>query len=403
MLKRIKSTDNPTNLLKLVFIGIIFFFVFLNISTVTCVAATSPSDGATWKTCVSTKIFEILPTTQGNSVIVTTSSRAYHISSENGVLLDNTTRDDSYANNKEKVSYDGLYVVWGSWNVNNFEFQSLTDDHTEREWKYPLGQTLTDIEISADSSTIAVASYDNDLHLLTRSGYLLWKRIGKSFVRQIRITSDGSRIATLSQNGNISYFSRNEGYLWETAPGSPVIDFSLSQNGRFIILGLANQSVYVLNDDAKPLFEVKLDSTAKYVSVSNTGKQFAVVLGNNTILFFNQSQTPTWALSSDIPISAVTLIQEKVISGDISGCVYAFDNTSVFRVPYSGSNSPAVGKKPTSTTITTSSTIIPKSTIIPSKNSGITIPENGLEFFYYFLIGILSIGILYEGWKASKR
>lgn len=403
MQKRIRSSDNPRYSLKLTFIGIIFFFVLLNISPGTCVAASSLSDGATWKSCFSTKIFEILPTPQGNSIIITTSSRAYLLSSENGALLDNITRNDTYDNNKKKVSYDGSYVVWGSWNYNNFEFQSLTDDHAETGWKYPLGQTLTDIEISADSSTIAVASYDNDLHLLTRSGYLLWKKIGTSFFRQIHVSSDGSRIAALSQNGNISFFSRKEGYLWDIAPGSPVMDFSLSQNGRFFIFGLADQSIHVLNDDAKNVIEVKLDSPVKYVSVSNTGKQFTAVLENNTILFFNQSQTPAWALSSDIPISAVNLIQEKVVSGDLSGCVYAFDNTSVFRIPYSGSNSSAVGEEQTSARITTLTTAVPKSTIIPPENSGIFIPEKGIEFFYYLLIGILLIGILVEGWKALKR
>jgi len=344
MQKRIRSTDNPWNIPRFVAIGIIFFFVLQNMSAGACVAAASPSDGAIWKSCFSSKIFKILPTTQGNSVIIITSSKAYLLSSENGALIDNFTRENTEATSNME-SYDGSYRVAGGWSTNYFGFQSLSDAQHARpdtEWDYPLGQTLSAIEISADGSTIAVATYDNDLHLLTRSGDLLWKKIGKSIYKQIRISPDGSRITALSQNGNISYFSRKEGYLWDNTPGSPVLDFDLSQNGRFIIFGLADRSVHVLNEDAKPVTEVTIDSPVTYVSVSNTGKQFAALLVNNTILFYNQSRIPAWAISSDIPISAVTLLQEKVVSGDQSGCVYAFDNTSVFHMTYLGSNSSAI-------------------------------------------------------------
>jgi len=402
MKKWIKFTDNPMNFLKLVFIGIIFFFVLLNVSGYSSVAAKSPSDGAIWKSCFPTKIFEILPTSQGNSVIVTTSSNAFHLSSENGALLDTISREDTYDNNNRKVSYDGSYIVSGSWSTNYFVFQSLSEDQPETEWKYPLGQTLTDIEISADSSTLAIASYDNDLHLLTRSGYLLWKKIGKSIYKQIRVSPDGTRIVAQSQNGNLSFFSRKEGYLWDTAPGSPIMSFDLSQNGQYLIFGLADQSIHVLNYNAKPITYIKLDSPVRYVSVSNNGKQFTAVLENNTLLFFNESQIPAWTLSSDIPISAVTLMQDKVVFGDISGCVYAFDSTSGSRVSNSSFDSSSIIQKQTSTTI--SSTIMrPTSTIISPENFGLSLPGNGIEFLYNLILGILLIGILVEGWKAVKR
>ena len=225
---------------------------------------------------------------------------------------------------------------------------------------------------------------------------MLWRTIGKEIFRQIHVSSDGSSIAALSQNGNLSFFSRTEGYRWAAAPVSPVIDFGLSQNGRFIIFGSMDQSVHVLNDEAIPIIDVKLDGPVKYVTVSNTGKQFAAVLENNTILFFNQSQTPTWALSPDIPISAVTLIQEKVIFGDISGCVYAFDNTSASPVFYSSSVNSSLGKKQTSAVITISSTVAPLG------NYGTKLRENGFGIIYYLIVGIFLIGILVEGVKALK-
>ncbi len=52
--------------------------------------------------------------------------------------------------------------------------------------------------------------------------------------------------------------------------------------------------------------------------------------------------------------------------------------------------------------MTPTPTLQPPLTIIPPGNSGISKPENGLEIFYYPLIGILLVGILYEGWKAVK-
>ena len=403
MRKQKKSSNNPVNFQTRGSLKIFFFLVLLSITAGSSVTAAPHSDEAAWRSCLSGKIFEILPAGEGKSIIAATSSSAFFLSVENGALINTIPRNDTYVNNNQKISYDGTYIVRGGWNYNNFEFQSLGGNHPQTEWKYPLGQTLTDIEISADSSTIAVASYDNDLHLLTRSGDLLWKRIGKSFIRKIRITSDGSRLAALSQNGNISFFSHREGYLWDISFGSPVTDFGLSPNGRFLIMGLADQTIQILTDDAQRTSEMIFDNPVKYVSVSNNGKQFAAVLANNTILYYNQSQSPVWAFSSDIPISSVSIIQEKVIFGDVAGCVYSVNNNSVFHMPYQSPRSPVVGKEQTSATITTSTTIIPSIVIKPPENSGIAIPQTGIEFLYYLVIGMLLIGVIIQGWKVLKR
>ena len=55
------------------------------------------------------------------------------------------------------------------------------------------------------------------------------------------------------------------------------------------------------------------------------------------------------------------------------------------------------------TTLQPTSTIQLTHSITSQENAGIPIPENGLEILYYLLIGILSVGILYEGWKAIKQ
>jgi WD40 repeat protein len=104
-------------------------------------------------------------------------------------------------------------------------------------WQYMTSNTIRDLRISSDASSIAAGNQAGDLYLFNRTGGLLWKKNLGNWINAVSLSSDGSLIAAGGLDRKVHLFDRDGALLWEYSTESPVEGIALSSDGSFLVAG----------------------------------------------------------------------------------------------------------------------------------------------------------------------
>jgi len=148
-------------------------------------------------------------------------------------------------------------------------------------WQYMTSNTIRDLRISLDASSIAAGNQAGDLYLFNRTGGLLWKKNLGNWINAVSLSSDGGLIAAGGLDRKVHLFDRDGALLWEYMTTSSVNGIALTPDGSFLVAGTddGNISFFDLRGSLAP--EAAAPSTETTVPASAPPTE---VMGETTIL-----------------------------------------------------------------------------------------------------------------------
>ncbi|MEE8167947.1 MAG: WD40 repeat domain-containing protein [Candidatus Hydrothermarchaeales archaeon] len=125
-------------------------------------------------------------------------------------------------------------------------------------WSYETGKDVYGAAVSTNGDIVVAGSWDHHVHVLDKSGELLWKFKARGSVNDVDITPSGDRIVATSYvipNGTVYLFDKSGKLLWKKETESLSKGIAISPTGDSIVFGLDNDKIIRMDKKGAILWE----------------------------------------------------------------------------------------------------------------------------------------------------
>lgn len=207
-------------------------------------------------------------TADGSRIAVALDDETLHLYSPKGDLVWSVDTVDDLIS--VAISPDGTYIVGGT-SAGNVVFFS---DAGEERWTYGLSRKpVTAVALSDNARTIAAASADGTVALLSRAGSLLWSGSAPR-AGGVAVTADGATVAIADQKG-IRFIQRDGTSEGQITTGDASVATAMDGSGRWILLtdGTRIKGFITKNTgptEEAPLIEQVPEETVSTIATAHT-------------------------------------------------------------------------------------------------------------------------------------
>ena len=271
----------------------------------------------------------------GNSFYINGSLRT----SSTNLLYDYPLGDNQYLESVA-ISSDGFYIAATCYTVDSMHsienakvylFNNSLPQLDNPTWNYLTSNSLYNVDISANGSSIAVGGGDDDRNVYFFD-YLNpvpeWNYPTGGWVYDTWNSDDGNYIAAASGANEVFLFNKTgSSPFWEASTDGLALRVEASSNVDYIVVTDNAHKLYLFNKSSSLpewTFSFSLDmSTA--LSMSDDGNYF--VSGGEAIYLFNKnSSTPIWTYSTSDYVRSVRITPDGnyIVAGCWNNRVYFF-------------------------------------------------------------------------------
>lgn len=220
----------------------IFSFTFLAVSLIL-----QPLSGS-WSYTFSEGLFayeensftSIAISQDGNYIAAAKSNGVFLFSRSNPNPLWNY--DQAYSMDVVDISYDGNYIVAGSWEGKLYLFNKFS---SQPMWIYDAGygNSIIDVEISSDGAYIATSIYQVGTFLFQKESPIpLWNVTGNT---NMALSANGNYLAISTYSILFLYNTSNSVPLWSFSDAdNSAIDPAISSTGEYILISNHSSSTH---------------------------------------------------------------------------------------------------------------------------------------------------------------
>jgi hypothetical protein len=241
------------------------------------------------------------------------------------------------------ISNDGNYIICGTSGNFDGDIHLFHKSSSIPLWSKDLGETIYDVDISADGSYIVAAGGDDNLYLFHRSSSTpIWNlTVGEYSFLTCAISDDGFWIAAGHYNGNLYMFNRTSSRpMWVYHYLSEVYDIDMSADGSLFVVRHGYTGLALFNRSIpNPIQGFNIVANINEFDLSEDGKWLAVNDLNDRLRLYNTSESqPVWQNSESVETVSISADGQYIVAGSSSLYFYSRYNSTPIWSYYVGLN-----------------------------------------------------------------
>lgn len=213
------------------------------------------------------------------------------------------------------IPSDGTSIVVGSENGNIY----FIDKDGQEIWRYNVGDSIQDVDISQEGGYITATSGRN-VYFLDKSGALVWSNELRGKTKSTSVSSEGNYVA-VSTDKTVYIFSKDGGLVWEREFAWGVEKMAMSSDGYYIVVSTFQKNFYLFNETKDRMWELKASelyaNTFETIALSSDGTYMAIGANNGRVYTISKEKerlysfmTDAWSLSHRDEIESMDISQD---------------------------------------------------------------------------------------------
>ncbi len=197
-------------------------------------------------------------------------------------------------------------------------------------WKYKTPEPVSTAALTAKGEYIAVGCEDKNLLYFDKSGRIpLWRQEVASRIKSIAISGDGAFVVTGSDDGNMQFFDSNRKvrkFVWKHRCENAVGTVGITDSGEFSFCGSDDGRVNFFDKTGQVLWDFRTGESVNQIAAS--GKCDIVVGSSDKYVYcLNLAGRLTWKhlTTGNVTSVGVSVSGNCAFAGSQDRSVYCFD------------------------------------------------------------------------------
>ena len=195
------------------------------------------------------------------------------------------------------ISLDGKFA-----GVGHKTGLTLLNEQGRPVWTNNKIRRINDISVSTRTGKISIASGQQVLYLVKRSGVGIWHRELDSSAVSTSISSNGNMIAVGTALGRLMIFNGKGKVTWDAHLSNsefPVNTVNVSSDGNFVLAGTDYSHVYLYDKKGEILWAKEVSGEVKQSCISSNGDYIGYLTSDRTFSFGVKSSRILWEKTFD--------------------------------------------------------------------------------------------------------
>ena len=179
---------------------------------------------------------------------------------------------------------------------------TLLNEQGRPVWTNNKIRRIKDISVSTRTGKISIASGQQVLYLVKRSGEGIWHRELDSPAISTSISSNGNMIAVGTTLGRLMIFNAKGKVTWDAHLSNsefPVNTVNVSSDGQFVLAGTDYSHIYLYDKNGEILWAKEVSGEVKQSCISSNGDYIGYLTSDRTFSFGVKSSRILWEKTFD--------------------------------------------------------------------------------------------------------